>query len=81
MTQTLPAGNVFIFQFPWFMRVSQERILGGIIVDKPKIIIADRTVSVGGQKLLDYTRGINSYISKYYQTTEVIGNYEILERR
>jgi len=81
MTQTLPAGNVFIFQFPWFMRVSQDRILTGIIVDKPEIIIADRTVSVDGQKLLDYTRGINSYISKYYQTTEVIGNYEILERR
>ncbi|EKD62061.1 MAG: hypothetical protein ACD_52C00317G0002 [uncultured bacterium] len=81
MTQTLPAGNVFIFQFPWFMRVSQDRILTGIIVDKPEIIIADRTVSVDSQKLLDYTGGINAYISKYYQTTEVIGNYEILERR
>jgi predicted translin family RNA/ssDNA-binding protein len=30
MSQTLPAGDVFVFQFPWFLQVAQQRVLAGI---------------------------------------------------
>ena len=49
MTKTIPAGNIFVFQFPWFLEVAKARILEGIIKDKPNIIVSDRVNKIEGQ--------------------------------
>lgn len=81
MSNTLPAGDIFVFQFPWFLKVSESRILKGIERDKPKIIVSDKTVKIEGQAITDYAREINEYIERNYQRIDNIGNTEILKRK
>lgn len=79
LSQTLPAGHVFVFQFPWFMMVAEDRILKGIREDNPRLVVADRTVEIEGNKLTDFTPKINSFLLENYETFDRIGNVEFLK--
>lgn len=81
ITQTLPAGDLFIFQFPWFMKIAQERILDGIKKDKPNIIISDRTVVIEGQKITDFASRIDQYIQENYTPIDFVGEAMIMKRK
>lgn len=81
MSKTLPAGDIFVFQFPWFLMVAEQRILEGIIKDKVEIIIYDRTVSIDGQQITDFAKSINDYINENYEKIDNSGNTEILKRK
>jgi hypothetical protein len=81
MTNTLPAGDVFVFQFPWFMRVTEERILAGIKKDKPEIILADSSVTIEGQKITDFEPKIYRYILENYEKKYTIGSVDFMERK
>lgn len=81
MTETLPAGDVFVFQFPWFLRVVEDRVLDGVKRDKPELVVADRSVTIAGEKITDYAARINSYLLENYETKDRIGNTEFLLRR
>ena len=78
LTNTLPPGKVFVFQFPWFMKVTEERIFKGIISDPPKVIIRDNKAEVQDMKLVDYMPRINDYISRYYGVVEEVDGVEIM---
>lgn len=81
MSGTLPAGDIFVFQFPWFLKVSQNRILKGIIKDKPEIIVSDRTAIIEGAKIIDFAVDIDQYISRNYQKIDSAGTADILRRK
>lgn len=81
MTNTMPAGDVFVFPFPWFFKESEQRLLEGIIKDQPKIIVADRTVTIEGVKITDFGKKLDQYISENYQKIETVGTADILARR
>jgi hypothetical protein len=78
MTHTRPAGNLFVFQFPWFMKVAETRILEGLISDPPKVIIRDRFAEVAGINLTKYSSEIDKYVDRYYHVVENVNNVEIL---
>lgn len=81
MTKTLPAGDEFVFPFPWFLQVSESRILEGIKRDKPKIIVSDRSVTIEGAKITDFASDIDRYISEHYQKIDSVGSTDILRRK
>lgn len=81
MSQTLPAGNLFVFQFPWFLSVAEERILQGLEKDKPSIIIADRNVKIEGKAISDFAGKIDQYINQNYLPIDSVGNTKILKRK
>jgi hypothetical protein len=81
MTGTIPAGRVFVFQFPWFMRVAEDRVLEGIKQDSPRLVLADRTVEVAGQPITDYAEKINAYLLENYVTFDKIGTTEFLIKK
>lgn len=81
MSKTLPAGNVFVFQFPWFMMVREDKILAGIQKDKPNLVVADRSVVIQEQNLIDFSAKINSYLLQNYETFDKIGSVEFLKRK
>lgn len=81
MSDTLPAGDVFVFQFPWFLKVAEGRILQGIMLDKPGIIISDRNVIIEGQKITEFAKKIDQYINQNYQKIDKVGTADILQRR
>jgi len=80
MSQTLPAGDVFVFQFPWFLKIAEDKILTGLIKDKPTIIVSDRTVTIEGVKIIDFAKNIDQYINKYYEKVDSVGTIDILRR-
>lgn len=81
MSDTLPAGDTFVFQFPWFLKVAEVRILEGIKKDKPNIIVSDRTVKIEGQSITDFAKEIDQYIQKNYQVIDSIGTANILLKK
>jgi len=80
MSNTLPAGDIFVFQFPWFLKVAENKILTGLMKDKPNIIISDRTVTIEGAKIIDFAKNIDQYINKYYEKVDSVGTVDILRR-
>lgn len=81
MSQTLPAGNIFAFQFPWFLKITEQRVLDGIKADKPKIIVSDRSVEIEGEKITNFARDLDQYIQSNYQKIDQVGNTEILHNK
>ena len=81
MTKTKPAGDIFVFQFPWFLTVAEDRILEGIKKDNPEIVVSDRTVEIEGQKITDFAKEIDKYINKNYQIIDQVGKVAILRRK
>lgn len=81
MADRLPAGNIFVFQFPWFLKVSKDRILEGIKKDKPNIVISDRTIEIAGQKITNFASDIDQYIQENYQVIDYIGTTTIMRRQ
>ncbi len=79
MSQTLPAGDIFVFQFPWFLSVAEDRIVQGLEKDRPQIIISDKTVKIEDVPIVDFTRKIDKYINENYQKIDVVGSVDILQ--
>lgn len=80
MTKTKPAGDIFVFQFPWFFMIAEDRILEGIKKDKPEIIVSDRTVIIERVKIIDFAAEIDQYIGRSYQKIDSVGTTDILRR-
>lgn len=78
LTNTLPSGNLFVFQFPWFMIEAEDKIYKAMVGDKPKLIIRDQNASVSGMNLVEYAPVINKYINDYYLPVEMIDGVELL---
>jgi len=81
LTETLPAGDVLVMHFPWFFRVTQRRILEGLIKDKPRVIVSDPKVIIQGQSIVESSSNIFAYLLENYQLTDKIGSTEILIRK
>ncbi|MDP3973632.1 MAG: hypothetical protein Q8P92_02240 [Candidatus Daviesbacteria bacterium] len=81
MTQTLPAGDIFVFQFPWFLQVTQSQILDGIKEDQPEITVVDRSVEIEDKRLTDFASEINKYLQENYIKIDMVGTAEILKRK
>lgn len=76
LTDRMPPGDVFVFQFPWFMVEVEDEILNGILMDPPTVVIRDPYASVQGMNLVSYMPEIDKYISDNY---EVVDNYQGIE--
>lgn len=81
MSKTLPAGDIFVFQFPWFLQVAQDRVLDGIKEDEPEIIVSDRSIEIEGVKITDFAKNIDQYINQNYQKIDSVGTADILRKR
>lgn len=81
MSQTLPAGDIFVFQFPWFFSVAEDKILQGLEKDRPQIIISDKTVKIEEIPIVDFTKKIDNYINKNYEKIDSVGSVNVLKRK
>lgn len=81
MTGTLPTGDIFVFQFPWFLRVAEDRVLAGIIKDKPEIIVSQSNNVIEGVQIKEFAGKIDKYINDNYQKIDNVGETLILKRK
>ncbi len=80
LTKTRPPGDVFVFQFPWFMQVAEQNILQGIITAPPKVVIRDKNAKVGGLSLIEFMPNIDKFVESYYKVIDTVGDTEIMIR-
>ncbi len=78
MAMRLPPGDVFVFQFPWFMIEAEDRVLKGLFNDPPVVVVRDRSSQVEGKNLVLFMPRIDSYISDNYKVLEKIEEMEIM---
>ena len=81
MADRLPAGNLFVFQFPWFLKIAGGRILESIQKDKPALIVTDRTVVIEDRPLTEFAEDIDQYIQQNYQVIDRVGSTDIMRRK
>lgn len=81
MSNTRPTGDIFVFQFPWFLQIAGNRILGGIKYDQPEIIVSDRTVEIDGLKITDFAKNIDQYIEQNYKIIDQVGTISIMRKK
>lgn len=81
MSQTLPAGDVFVFQFPWFLKVVENRVLKGLMQEKPQTIVVDTTVKIEDQSISNFASKIYKYIKENYTKIDNVNTTEILRRK
>ncbi len=79
MTNTIPAGNVFVFQFPWFYLVAEERILKGIEIDNPKIVVVDDQAIIEEVTIKAFADKTYNYLIQNYHEIDRVGTAKILE--
>lgn len=79
MTNTLPAGNVFVFQFPWFYLVAQDRILAGIKQDVPNIAVVDDQAVIEGVTVKEFAPMVYLYLIQNYHEIDKVGTAKILQ--
>ena len=80
-SRTLPSGNLFVFQFPWFLQVSGERVLAGLNNDPPKLILYNPESEIDGQYLKDYGHYLVEYTQRFYRPLDQVGSTLIYARR
>lgn len=78
LTKTLPPGKLFVFQFPWFSLVAEDRVLEGIKKDPPKVIFLDPTATTSGINLVSYMPKIEKYVNENYREAGKIDSTYIL---
>ncbi len=81
MANRLPPGNVFVFQFPWFMIEAENKILTGIINDSPKVVIRELEAQVEGKNLVSFMPQINDYVNKNYKVISIVDGIEIMVKK
>jgi len=78
LTNTRPAGDIFVFQFPWFMTVAEQRILNGLKNDPPRVVIRDKNATTAGQKLVEFMPRVERFIDEHYTVDVTIDEIEVL---
>ncbi len=78
ITKTVPAGRIFVFQFPWFMMESEGRFLAALQKTPPRLIVRDNSLVVEGRALKDYASEINFYIDQNYELFDQFEGVEFL---
>lgn len=81
LSETLPAGRVFVFQFPWFMMEAGDKVLEGLVRSQPRIIVADFETQTQDQMLILYTPEIYKYILENYEQDYQIGSNRIFTKK
>ncbi len=81
MADRLPAGNIFVFQFPWFLKIAETRILEGLMEDKPNIVVSERTAKIEGVEIAEFADKIDKYIQQNYEVIDNVGTKNILRRK
>lgn len=82
MSNTLPAGNIFVFQFPWFMMETEGEFLAVLQNNPPNLVVRDRTVVIEERYYIGkFALKLDEYIEKTYETFDKVDRTEFMRRK
>lgn len=74
----LPAGDVFSVNLPWNMKVAEDKILEGLLKDRPKVVVRDKAAEIDDIAVVDFTKEVNSFIDGQYSEVGRVGPNQIM---
>jgi hypothetical protein len=69
-----------VFQLPWLLSVTQERVFYSLLTDPPRVVVYDTESAIDGKKLSGYAPLLLQYVQTFYRPTENLGQYVIYSR-
>lgn len=81
MSNTIPAGKIFVFQFPWFIMETEGRLIKALEISSPSLIVRDRSVIIEDQLIVEYAERLEQYVEKNYYVKEKIGVTEFMLKK
>lgn len=81
ISSTIPAGKIFVFQFPWFIMETEGRLIKALEISSPSLIVRDRSVIIEDQPIIEYAKRLDDYVEKNYYVKEKIGVTEFMLKK
>ncbi len=81
LSQTIPAGRIFVYQFPWFLMESEDKFVMVLKTSTPSLVVRDRSVIIDGQSITKFAPKLDYYIEQNYNVIDKIGSTEFLKRK
>ena len=81
LSNTLPVGKIFVFQFPWFLMETEGKFMAALENDPPKLIVRDKSVIIEGIPITKFAPKLNQFVDKNYKVFDNIGVTEFLQRK
>lgn len=78
LTGTRPSGDIFVFQFPWFMTEAEDKVLSALVREPPEVVIRDLSATTGGQSLAEHMPNVSNYVEKNYNVVSNVDEVEIM---
>jgi hypothetical protein len=80
LTQTLPPGDYFSYQLPWYLPLTQSKILATLRVLSPHYIVFDPTAQIDDQTILSYAPALINFLFTNYSEVQTFGNLKIYNK-
>ena len=81
LSGTLPSGSFFVYQLPWYLHLTGDRMLADLALDPPRYIFFDTSAVVDKVPVTEYTRPLLQFIRRDYRLMDKIGDVEVYESR
>ena len=81
MSNTLPSGDIYVFQFPWFLRVNEDRILEKLKQNPPRLAVLKRDAIIEKIDIKIFASKIYDFIDKNYTTIDKVDDTDLLMRK
>lgn len=78
LSDTIPAGRIFVFQFPWFLEETENQFLSVLERQRPKLIIRDRTVDIEGRSITNFALKLDTFIDSSYEVFDKTESIEFM---
>lgn len=78
LSNTLPAGNQFTYQLPWYLSQTAANPLSLLQNNPPRVVVMDLTASVDGHPLSSYASGLINFVAQNYHPVSSRGSAQIM---
>jgi len=79
LTRTQPAGNIFVYQLPWYLNRVEAAVADGLKNDPPWLIVFDPRAGIDGRPISSYAPSLLEFLNTHYRLTEEVGLVQIYE--
>ncbi len=77
LSNTVPAGDLFYFQMPWYLVSLQDRQLAALRASPPKLIVYDPSSSVDAIPIQDSAAKLIDFLNSQYHPVDQVGMYTL----
>lgn len=79
LSHRLPAGQFFVYQLPWYLNLTQDRILAQLAAAPPRLIVFDPQATVDDVPIYDYADSLIKFMHQNYRLVGQLDSWQLFE--